>query len=248
LPVYYNMDTLVADVGSRLDIGTPSASTVPTETEIYRWLNMGMLDITNKAIDDAIPTLWATAELTGGDFSLVHEEAGPSPPASAIDHYWVTTSGFPTDFLRPIDVEFWRASEDGADGVLSKDRMYKVFLLHRSMAQAWMTNALYAATVTAPIGYIWGNQLYISLGDDFFTNDKVQLHYIKEPARIGTGVEPQLPHVFQDYMVQYAVIRAKIQDGKLEEVPALTAAYEQGIQQINLQAAQSYYGLKGRWR
>lgn len=76
---------------------------------------------------------------------------------------------------------------------------------------------------------------------------KMHLSTIKEPQLLEDDADvSDLPHAFQNYMVQFALIQAKKQDHKIEEIPTLVSEYEQGIQMVNMQAAQSYYGLKAR--
>jgi hypothetical protein len=216
----------------------PSASTTPTLEDVKQWINMSQLDIVSKCINEAIPTLWAEEQIAGagvGGLDLMEEN---------VDGIWCAAHA--TDMVRPIEVQYWRASAEG--GTLSRDKIYGVVILSKEMALAMLHNTLYAPTETSPIGWFWGDKIYIAMASATtkYTEDKVVISYIKEPALLDDGDTTSLPHVFQEYMVQFAVIRAKIQDGKLEEIPALTAAYEQGIQLINMQAAQSYYGIKGR--
>jgi len=228
--------SLCADVAARLDIGdVPSTSTTPTLLQVKAWLNLAQLDILHKTINDAIPTLWAKQEIAGGTLSL---------DETNITGIWKATLA--TDFVRPIEVQYWRASADA--GTLSRDRVYGVVILSKEMALAILSNALYAPTVTRPVGWFWNNEIYIAMASDTvkYTNDKLIVNYIKEPDLLADDDYTELPHVFQEYMIQFAIIRAKQQDGKIEELPALTAAYEQGIQLINMQAAQSYYGIRGR--
>ena len=227
MAVYYGLDELIDDVGARLDIGNPTASTTPTEAQITVWLNQAQLDIVNKATNDAVPTLWAEQTILGAALSAME---------SGVDYVW--QGALATDFIRPVYVELWK-------NPISEETLYPVFLLSREMALAFQKNALYAASNSRPLGWFWGNSIYVAMGDKNAA-DEVHIFYIKEPSKLSGSTESSLPHVFQEYMVRFAEIQAKKQDGKIEELPALTAAYEQGIQLINMQAAQSYYGIRGR--
>ena len=239
--VNYALASLVDDVGARLDIGDPTPATTPTEAQIVVWLNFAQLDIANKASDYALKTLWATQSIPKSDFSVLHAD---------IAGIWQATLN--TDILRPVSIEYWRASTDHPAAVLDRSRIYPVRLMHREVARAAIASSVMAPTINRPIAWIWEDTIYFAVADSDavadnpYVNDILKIYYIKEPQiMVDTTQENcDLPHVFQEYMVQYAVIQAKIQDGKADEAAALWTIYNTGIDKINQMALTAYMGTR----
>ena len=238
----YNADpattySLCADVAARLDIGlVPTTSSRPTLSQVKAWLNLAQVDIVNKAVDAAVSTLWK--ELVLADTDMTHLADTYSNMAGV---YY----GGLSYFVRPIDAELWRAASD-SDPTLSRSRIYPVFLLAKDISANVLKSSLYSASVTRPIGWIQENRIYVAINtsETLWTGDKIVLRYIQEPALLSSdGAYTTLPRVFQDFMIQFAVIQAKIQDGRIEEASILQDKYEKGIQAINQMALTGDYGI-----
>ena len=239
--VNYALASLVDDVGARLDIGDPTPATTPTEAQIVVWLNFAQLDIANKASDYALKTLWTSQNIDVGAEMVTY--------GTGINGVYQThTDVLNTDILRPVSLEYWKIS--GLE--FSRSRLYKVRLIQQEAKLEALNSTVMGASITRPIAWLWDNILYLAVGDTTTASllpaagDLLQLRYIKEPQiMVDTTQENcDLPHVFQEYMVQYAVIQAKIQDGKADEAAALWTIYNTGIDKINQMALTAYMGTR----
>jgi len=255
--------SLINDVASRAEIAIPpTASTTPTLEEIKMWLNLGQLDVANKAINEVLKTLWEDYDfeaniLGGGDtrMSLFESMSG----------WYVGT--LPADFLRPVRIEFWDMTpgvDAVTDGTFSRDKIYETTLMDAADAESMVRDELFRPSKTRPVVWVWDDQLHVLIGAsetiDMYphnpagsgsyraNHDRIRLKYIKEPNKLVNNTDQtMLPAVFQDYMIQFAVIRAKIQEGRNEEIPTLKEMYEGGITTINQTTmVTTKYGITGR--
>lgn len=234
---YLSIKDLADDVGARLDIGSPTASTVPTSTQILQWLNLAQTDIIGRAVNEALKPLWKQNSETIGGGKI-------QPVVGSLNYFYYR--GLTDDGANDInDVERIVSAEYWPHGFTAFSNVGVFVILPHEEAINSLVRGDISVSMTNPVGWVRDQKFYFYVGSTQpHAGDSVRINYIKVPTKIVSAgwasTYPDFPLHFQESMIQFALIRAKLQDQKIEEIPALESEYKQRILEINQLALANY--------
>jgi hypothetical protein len=187
----------------RTRVGAQSESGVLTP-QILAYLNMGIQDMVQRLNDGALPTITATA-------------TGTVSAASAPCHATAVYFALPADFLRERIVKY-------VDSQCNRLDISRIDMIDHSGSHR-------APSATNPWYYIWEDLVYIQSGSQSLV--AYTFEYVSVPVTITTDVDPDIPVVYNDIAVDFAVALCRFQRKEFKEWQRIMDDYEERIRFIN---------------
>ncbi len=201
--------TLQGMVGYRLGI-TLSATTTPNTTDVNAWLQEGQLDVGRRIDPTLAPVLVDNETIT----------------PSGTTH---TISSLTKPFVRLLAFVY-KQSTSGSF------RIAQIVSSNEFMTRVYTANSLFVPTNDNPLCCV--HEATIEWSPTTGTSPSAYVVYVHEPTTFSVdGTECDLPTWLEDLVVDYALIKAKIQDEQFDQAQLLWRDYLTTIAILNQQAA-----------